>query len=296
VWQKKLLTERTKQSLEKIQVYAQSNKNTDTDGDGLLDWEEAFWGTDPKNPDTDSDGAPDGKEIEQRRDPLTPGPNDYVRSIGNPDQTITSSKEDLTESEKLMRGMLTTIMYSSDPTNKDFAKKVTQELADTVNAKGKTLSNTYNLSQIKTIPETDASLKLYGNTVGAALKTTEEVAKEKRAAMLIIATGIKEGKNTIFDEFDALIKKERNEASVLLKIAAPKDIAPFHLLLVNSAENIAFSMENLKFLISDPLRGLIAMEQYKTALSEAESARQKVRDHLDNSGITFSETETGSRI
>jgi len=40
------------------------NKITaDADGDGLQDWEEVLWKTDPKNPDSDGDGMPDGEEI-----------------------------------------------------------------------------------------------------------------------------------------------------------------------------------------------------------------------------------------
>ena len=32
----------------------------DSDGDGLPDWEEALFGTNPHNPDTDGDGTSDG--------------------------------------------------------------------------------------------------------------------------------------------------------------------------------------------------------------------------------------------
>jgi hypothetical protein len=39
--------------------------DVDTDLDGLKDWEEALWGTDPKNPDTDGDGTADGRESEE---------------------------------------------------------------------------------------------------------------------------------------------------------------------------------------------------------------------------------------
>jgi len=43
---------------------AQSNKAAllDSDKDGLKDWEEVLWETDPMNADTDGDGIPDGQE------------------------------------------------------------------------------------------------------------------------------------------------------------------------------------------------------------------------------------------
>ncbi len=44
--------------------------DTDTDGDGLTDLEEALIGTDPRNPDTDDDGINDGDEIKLGTDPL----------------------------------------------------------------------------------------------------------------------------------------------------------------------------------------------------------------------------------
>lgn len=45
----------------------------DTDADGLSDYIENIYGTDPNNPDTDGDGYKDGEEVESGFDPLVPG-------------------------------------------------------------------------------------------------------------------------------------------------------------------------------------------------------------------------------
>lgn len=57
----------------------------DSDSDGLPDWKEVLYGTDPHKADTDGDGTPDGEEIALGRDPLKPNtapkgqtPNDFV--------------------------------------------------------------------------------------------------------------------------------------------------------------------------------------------------------------------------
>lgn len=52
------------------------DQNKDSDNDGLKDWEEKFYGTDPINPDTDNDGYLDGEEINSGHNPLVKGPND----------------------------------------------------------------------------------------------------------------------------------------------------------------------------------------------------------------------------
>ena len=50
-----------------------SGGDLDSDGDGLLDSQEADLGTDPFNPDTDGDGLSDGEEVNlYRTDPLNP--------------------------------------------------------------------------------------------------------------------------------------------------------------------------------------------------------------------------------
>lgn len=50
----------------------------DGDADGLKDWEEAIFRTDPHNPDSDADNTPDGEEVQHNRDPLVPGPDDIL--------------------------------------------------------------------------------------------------------------------------------------------------------------------------------------------------------------------------
>ncbi len=54
-------------------AYSVGGGDLDSDGDGLLDSEEATIGTDPFNPDTDGDGLSDGEEVRMHKtDPLNP--------------------------------------------------------------------------------------------------------------------------------------------------------------------------------------------------------------------------------
>jgi hypothetical protein len=56
----------------------------DTDADGLPDYIENYYGTDPNNPDTDGDGYKDGEEVENGYDPLASGSAklDYDKLLG----------------------------------------------------------------------------------------------------------------------------------------------------------------------------------------------------------------------
>ncbi len=77
--------------------------NTDTDNDGLPDWKEGLYGTDPKKTDTDGDGTSDFDEISQNRDALkanTAINNEEPTDKIDP-QIIEENKKALEEYEKL---------------------------------------------------------------------------------------------------------------------------------------------------------------------------------------------------
>jgi outer membrane protein OmpA-like peptidoglycan-associated protein len=63
----------TKKEIPAVYAVDSTAGDIDSDGDGLLDSEEARIGTDPYNPDTDGDGLMDGDEVNARgTDPLNP--------------------------------------------------------------------------------------------------------------------------------------------------------------------------------------------------------------------------------
>ncbi|MBI5913018.1 hypothetical protein HY839_01090, partial [Candidatus Azambacteria bacterium] len=55
-----------------------SEPNADPDNDGLKNWEEEIYKTDPRNPDTDGDGYLDGEEVASGYDPTIKAPNDAL--------------------------------------------------------------------------------------------------------------------------------------------------------------------------------------------------------------------------
>jgi len=50
----------------------------DNDNDGLKDWEEELYKTNPNNPDTDADGYLDGEEVNSGHNPLVKAPGDEI--------------------------------------------------------------------------------------------------------------------------------------------------------------------------------------------------------------------------
>lgn len=86
-----------KTGLANINQLASANSYTDTDHDGLSDWEESVYSTDPKNSDTDGDKYLDGEEIASNRNPLVAGPNDLVSKSSIPTNNNQTATEKLTQ-------------------------------------------------------------------------------------------------------------------------------------------------------------------------------------------------------
>jgi hypothetical protein len=98
--------------------------NIDSDNDGLPDWKEALYGTNPNKADTDGDGTNDGDEIAQNRDPLKKNtalfgqePNDKIdTAIVEQNQKILDNYQNLSEIAKFSRDLVSNIT-ASVPTN-----------------------------------------------------------------------------------------------------------------------------------------------------------------------------------
>ncbi len=93
--------------------------NIDSDKDGLPDWKEGLYGTDPKKTDTDGDGTSDFDEISLNRDPLKANttsngePNDKIDlAIIEENKKALEEYERLNEIEKFSRNLMSNIIAS----------------------------------------------------------------------------------------------------------------------------------------------------------------------------------------
>ncbi|MCK9351320.1 MAG: hypothetical protein WCT49_00210 [Candidatus Paceibacterota bacterium] len=297
-WRKNVRAEKNRLALEKIEKFAISNANTDSDGDSLLDWEESKLGTNSKKADTDADGTPDGVEISLGRDPLVKGPNDYMNytSIKNSSTTPTiSSLEDLTLTEKMMREMLT-VAGRDTQDDPDFPKTVAKNIMEDFNKKAGELPAVFKLRDINTVTETSASLKQYGNDLGVTFKKFGNQNDEQQKILYMVLVSLKTRDSASFETLPKLISARKDQISAVSKLKVPEYLAPIHLNLLNQLSDTVIAIENIGYMVSDPARGLIGMQQYKSTMTKMKITLDSVTTHFDNSGISFTATENASLL
>ena len=295
IWQKNIRAEKQKQELAKIEEYAKSNINTDTDNDGLMDWEESKFGTDPRNPDTDKDGTLDGIEVAEGRNPLVPGPNDYINYVSVKTATTTpviSSETNLTETEKMMRTLLT-VAQKDDQNDPNFPDTVAKNIVNDLSQKVQAVPKNYTVKNISTVMETVSSLKQYGNELGGIFKKYDSQGLEQNKLLYAITLSLKTGDNTSFKDVPSLEKGRQNEIAAILKIKVPEEIASFHIDILNEMSGMILSMENITTTLGDPTRGLIGMQQYKNESTSFNTSLDAIKNHLSNSGVEFTPGENG---
>lgn len=94
--------------------------NIDSDNDGLVDWKENLYGTDPHKADTDGDGTNDAEEVAQNRDPIKANtapvgqePNDKIDpAVIEENKNALAEYEKLNEIDKFSRDLISNIIAS----------------------------------------------------------------------------------------------------------------------------------------------------------------------------------------
>ena len=262
----------------------------DSDSDGLKDWEETLWKTDPKNSDTDGDGATDAEEIKISRDPTVAGPNDKL-DIDTVKKKTTSGTAPLTETDKFSRDFFGTYLILKQQ-GQPIDSEVEQRLIDSVISNQKPLEGVriYDFGDLKIgNDESQAALRRYGNAVGEVLKTNPGGENE----LEIVNRAVEKGDATLLNNLAARIRHYESARDTLLNIQTPKSSATLHLDLVNSLNVLAATVNAMTKLFEDPVRTLGTIQAYPESASAFFETTQAVSAYLRSQGIRFNPSEAG---
>lgn len=261
----------------------------DSDGDGLKDWEEALWGTDPNNPDTDGDGAEDGEEIKLGRNPKIKGPNDELSDEEK--RAVSETGTDTTATGAFSRGFFASFMTLKE--SGDLTPENIQKLSDSIVENFTTTdASGFTANDLKiSIDNSPANLKKYGNDMGAIF---EEYLKLKLPDELTIVAGaISSGNREELQKLDQVILANKKLIEKHLAVDVPQKTSALHLKLVNHYQTITVAIESMKKMIDDPLTGTIAISRYKKELTPLNNTMTELKNFFINNNVSFGQTESG---
>ncbi len=219
----------------------------DSDKDGLYDWEESLWGTDPKKPDTDNNGISDKQELDSHK-----------KSLG------LETKEDnasLSETERLARELFTIIVALDEKgALDDEAINNISKTFGTEIASGKQIPDPLPNPQIKTLPINTENKSLYVKKVKELTAIAEKGNMGKEFD--VISKSINEEDETLLLDLSPISEAYKNFALGMLEISAPEDIKDVHAVLIRESLRTAIAVKNLQSLYSNPVVGMSGLIQY----------------------------------
>jgi hypothetical protein len=250
-------------------------RELDTDGDGLLDWEEALFGTDVDNPDSDGDGTNDYVEY-RAANPAIGGSVSDVGSVGVsteiPEAEDTFDPTNLTDA--LARDLYTSLSVVDQQSGGNITAEDNDKLASiAANSLQVFTSKEYTALEIRTITSPTPAQK---TQFVAALNQAWIDANITPADVQSILTSINNDAS-ISPIIIAKIPTWKSVGSSLIRIPVPGALAVEYAAYVTAAERYMSVLAAIANNDADPARAIGALVALEEALDTIERLDTSLR-------------------
>jgi len=273
----------------KIFVSVASDPDADPDADGLKNWEEELYKTDPRNPDSDGDGYTDGEEVLTGYDPTIPGPDDAI------DGTDTSSPrpipQNLTDylsqivTEKVTSGEIKPVSdakTASDSTllrNEEVFNEALLQISEKAAKDFQLITIPDSEILISEKETTKEELRVYVFKVADILSKNElNLSSTGMLEAEIIANAV-EDKN--YQDLEIITTLYEDNIKSLKSVTVPKEFVDLHkeqLAILDLARKILTAVRNFE---DDPATAAAAVEKYPELKNLLESFVKRLITKVD---------------
>jgi hypothetical protein len=269
----------------------------DTDGDGLNDWEERLWKTDPSTKDTDKDGTNDGDEVGAGRNPLVKGPRDSIRETVSLaaayQKDAPLAEQNLSPTDKVAREFFSKYLSLKQSGGELSPVAERDLLIETVQlaASETTPLKTYSSDSFKTsTSNTPESLHVYGNLVGETMRRHSFATESE---LVLFARVLENGDLSAFTNLEKIADSYDFIVADLVAMTVPSTALTAHTFLTNQVSAIAETVHGLGLVQTDPVSSLVAFANYEERAAGLALSIRDVQNFLLNAGIVFEPSETG---
>lgn len=244
-------------------------EETDTDNDGLRDWEEALWALDPADPDTDDDGILDGQEVEKRK-----------KEIAEGNQNLAKSDEQQTETDRFARQILT-LALNLDRTGVDVTEEeLTKIVSGFVEGVNPEVLEVYSASDITISP--DQTAQGYYNQMSVLIG---DVGKDQEYELSIFERAVSSNKKKVLKELEPIIVEYSSVYGKVKDVPVPVAVASDHLDFLNATTQMAVALFSLSQYFDDPIISVRGIREYQIAENNLQQSSERITKYLQKNGI-----------
>lgn len=245
----------------------------DSDGDGLLDWEETLWGTDPYKIDTDGDGILDGEYVANRK--KDKAPEEIVNF------------EDLSFTQQFSReffGMY--LEFKADGEVTEVEKNAL--IAKILNSRDPDLPLPYEASRVKTIPQTEENLRSY--FVGIVLMVQGASPKDiTKSELVLLEEALQDDAPELLGEVKRIADGYAKLSNELQTLSVPQTVRTHHAEFVTATMRLAHIIEGFSRADSDAAYALVVLPEYQNEVDRMVLALQGINEVVNKSTLIGTE-------
>lgn len=246
----------------------------DTDGDGLYDWEEVLWSSDPLSPDSDGDGVSDGKEVQAGASPS----KDSATSSGSRLSTTPA----VTATQAVSRQLMAAALARTSGSGAQDVKSEEQVLTTALNeAQAYLVVPPYTASEIKSTESTPDSRTIYVATL-LGIFTAMTAASEDETFLL---QRIAQGDTSALVPLTSIAETYRGQTEQLRRAPVPSDAAAMHIRLVNALLMYSNALEGIVAFYEDPILAAAALNTFTPRHKELVLAVYDLKLYFDSHNI-----------
>lgn len=265
----------------------------DTDTDGLPDWQEALYGTDPANPESFQAGIPDGEAVAQG----LISPKVSVRAEEEPTDPdsipgVVAAPSSLTDrfSQALLQQYLTN--RGDTPPSQEEIVGFVKGAVDNLSAQSLSPA-VFTQSDVKVAGSGATAVRAYTAAVEAAY-AANTVASDKNE-LSYFADALK-GNDAALTQLSRISGAYEDMANAQMALTVPSDVRQAHLTIANGLMRMSEVTGDMATLKTDPLRALMGIALYEKAVRDMGAGFVNLAGIYRAQGIVLTETEPGYEI
>lgn len=237
--------------------------DSDQDGDGVPDWEESIWGTDPNKRDSDGDGVSDFDFIKSKK-----------LSLGE-----VETNETVLISRDVMQVLLT--MIESGVATEESIKELSRVASEgIIKPEIKDIFSEQDLNIVSTNKPTSTT---YYNSFRSAYNTFSN--SKAPDEFLLLAVAISSESDDQLVDMDQTIKKYQDFLDSLLRLRVPSDAVATHLEFINSLASIISSLEKSKELFSNSVVGINGVAELRLSHTKLDKSINELGNFFRQQGL-----------
>lgn len=261
---------------------ARSVAETDSDGDGLFDWEESLWGTDPQKVDSDGDGVLDGDQIRGRAQAQIAEGNFGLPASAPETYTETFARE-------FFGSYLELRSKGINPTTQQAISELLRTLPTYLNPEyGKGVSQGA-LNVVEGTP--DAYRNYFAGLENIILTPTPEGLEE--GELVILEKALRLQSETELAKLDRIAEAYRASERALIALPVPNTLVVEHQNLIRGVQTLGIQIDQFSEVYKDPLVTIGTLEAYQNGADQMLGSIVDLLDTASDFGFDLQPGEKG---